>query len=397
MIWRRRIFLAVLAALLLVALAYGFSPKAQPVEIAQVTRGPLQVTVQEEGKTRVIDRFVVSAPVTGYLRRIELKVGDVVQQGQVLSVLEPPRPPVLDTRSRAEAEARVEATAAALRAAQQQTAAARAEAERARVAHRRLVDLCKVQCASKEAEDQAQTRVLTTAAMLSAAEAAAETARFEHEAARSVWRYSAVQGTTRRGELVPLKAPVAGTLLKLRRESEGMVQAGEPLLELGDPQRLEVATEVLSTDAVRIQPGMAVIFERWGGGEALDGKVRRIEPTGFTKVSALGVEEQRVVVIADFTSDPQRWRHVGDGYRVESNFVLWRSENVLRVPSSALFREGEVWSVFVVEDGKANKRTVRTGQRDGLVAEILSGLSEGEHVITHPDNALSDGVRVQPR
>ena len=224
-------------------------------------------------------------------------------------------------------------------------------------------------------------RVHTTAALQRAAEAAVETARGELEAARSILRHPAGEAAER----IAIKAPVSGSVLKIARASEGMVQTGEPLLEIGDPQRREVVTEVLSADAVRILPGMTVLFERWGGGDALQGRVRRVEPVGFTKISALGVEEQRVLVVADFTSDPAAWRRLGDGYRVESRFVLWQADSVLQVPSSALFRHGEGWAAFVVQDGKARRRDVNVGERNGLMAQIVSGLTEGERVVTHPD------------
>src|SRR3569832_714849 len=223
--------------------------------------------------------------------------------------------------------------------------------------------------------------VHTTAALQRAAEAAVETARGELEAARCF--LCLLVGVV--AERIVIKAPVSGSVLKIARASEGMVQSGEPLLEIGDPQRREVVTEVLSAEAVRNLPGMTVMFERWGGGDALQGRVRRVEPVGCTKISALGVEEQRVQVEADFTSDPAAWRRLCDGFRVESRFVLWQAASVLQVPSSALFRNGEGWAAFVVQDGMARRRDVNVGERNGLMAQIVSGLTEGERVVTHPD------------
>ena len=182
-----------------------------------------------------------------------------------------------------------------------------------------------------------------------------------------------------------------------QHECAGVVAPGEPLLEIGDTRSLEVATDVLSADAVQIKPGMKVLYERWGGALPLEGQVLRVEPVGFTKVSALGVEEQRVLVISGFTSDPQLWQTLGDGYRVESRFVLWQQEDVLQIPLTALFRSGDQWALFVVEDNQAKRRVVKVGQRNGLSAQILDGLKEGETVITHPDDAIEEGVRVKSR
>lgn len=198
-------------------------------------------------------------------------------------------------------------------------------------------------------------------------------------------------------ERVPLRSPATGVVLKRLRESEGPVQTGEPLLEVGDPRQLEVVAELLSADAVRVRPGMRVLFRRWGGDGALEGRVRRVEPAGYTKISALGVEEQRVNVVADFVPAPAQRPGLGDGYRVEAAFVLWQEPAVLQLPASALFQRGEGWSVFVVEGGRAHRRDVVVGQRNGLAAQVVSGVAEGEHVITHPDNVLEHGARVTLR
>jgi HlyD family secretion protein len=192
-------------------------------------------------------------------------------------------------------------------------------------------------------------------------------------------------------------SPVAGRILKLHRESEGIVAVAEPLVEVSNPRSLEVEVEVLSSDAVRISPGTRVLFERWGGDQPLEGAVRRIEPVGFTKISALGVEEQRVLVIADFTSPAETWERLGDNYRVEAVFVLWEGDNVLQVPASALFRLEQDWAVFVAANGHAGLRPVQVGHRSGLNAEITSGLQEGERVITHPGNEIEDGAAIEFR
>jgi HlyD family secretion protein len=223
-----------------------------------------------------------------------------------------------------------------------------------------------------------------------------EVARHELSAAQTALRYSAGEGV-RPGDTVKIQSQVAGRVLKIPRESEGVVAAGQPLMEIGNPRALEVEIDVLSDDAVRIKPGMRVLYERWGGEPSLDGSVRTVEPVGATKVSSLGVEEQRVLVIAEITSPPEVWERLGDGYRVEARFVLWEGDDVLQIPQSALFRHGEGWAVFVVDGNRAARRGVDIGQRNGLHAQIVSGLQSDDVVITHPDASLRDGTRVRAR
>ncbi len=395
--WRRIIGIGIGVLIIVVLLIYGFQPAPEWVNTATVKRGPLRVAIEEEGKSRIKDRYIVSAPVAGYGRRIELKVGDVIEQGQSLTRLEALPSAVLDPRSRAEAKARVEAAAAAFDAAKEQASAAQAEAELARIKHQRIVDLCKVQCASKDEEDLALTRVRSTRAHEQSAIFAVDIARHELEAAKTVLAYAGTKG----GEQLDITAPISGSVLKVFKESEGVVGAGEPLLEVGNPKLLEVEVDVLSADAVRIKPGTRVLFERWGGDHPLEGRVRTIEPVGFTKVSALGVEEQRVLVISDLVSEPGLWQRLGDGYRVEASFILWEEEDVLTVPASALFRykdgEEDAWAVFVAEDDTARRVKVELGQRNGLQAQVLAGLDDGQRLITHPSEAIEDGTTIQIR
>lgn len=393
----RHIGLIILGLVIVIALVFGFLPQARWVDVAKVTRGPMQVTVEEEGKTRVIDRYVISAPVAGYALRIELDVGDSIRQGQVLLDLDPLRPHVLDARSRAEANARVAAAQAALQGARQNARAAGADAELAQVEYLRIKDLRKSHQVSEEQEDQAAARARISRATQRSAEFAVEVARYELEAARTALNYSAAKATGEPTEHVDIKSPVQGSVLKIYRNSEGVVEAGQPLIEIGNPKALEVVVDVLSADAVRITPGMRVVLERWGGGKPLEGRVRLIEPVGFTKVSALGVEEQRVLVITDIVSGPQDWQRLGDGYRVEARFILWEENDVLQVPASALFPYQDGWAVFVVEDGRARRHLIEIGQRNGLVAQVHSGLSENDTVIVYPDDTLDDGRRVKLR
>ncbi len=392
--WGRHLGLVLLAAVLVAAIGYGFWPRPVAVDVVSVTRAPLQVTVEEEGKTRVVDRFVISAPVPGYMRRIELKVGDSVTREQVLVKIEPLRSVILDPRSRAEAQARVAAAQAALQAAQEDVEAAQAEADYAAAQLQRYRLLVPKGYVSLEALQQAEAVARRTRARRISTEFAVQVAQHELEAARTALRYSVAQGEKKAMETALVQAPVDGSVLKVTRESEGVVQAGEALLEVGDPSSLEVVIDVLSADAVRIAPGTRVLFERWGGGAPLEGSVRRVEPTGFTKISALGVEEQRVLVLADFASPLEQWKRLGDGYRVEARFILWEGQDVLQVPASALFRHRDDWAVFVAENGRARLQPIKLGHRSGLAAEVVSPLREGDLVVVHPDDSIEDGTRI---
>ena len=392
--WRRQIVFMLIVAAIAWGLYSGFREQPVVVEFGAAVRAPLRVTVEQEGRTRVADRYVVTAPVDGYARRIELDVGDPVAAGDTVVALEASRSAVLDARRRAEAEARVAAAQANLSAVEQRVKAAEAGAA---LAGKELVRMRRLRAAGHvtgEAEDRALAEDERAGSELRSARFTVATARHELEAARTALGFAAAGG---KGEPVLVRAPVAGQVLKIPRKSEGAVEAGQPLVEIGDPRVLEVEVDVLSADAVRIRPGTRVLFERWGGNGGLEGVVRVVEPAGFTKVSALGVEEQRVWVIVDFKSPTEQWQRLGDGYRVEASFVLWEGTDVLQVPASALFRDGDGWAVFAVEEGRAVHRRVETGQRTGLVAEVLGGLGEGDRVVVHPDDRLRDGVKVSGR
>ena len=394
---RRRIVVITIMALVILAVAYGFMPRPVPVDVVKAGRGPLRVTIDEEGKTRVKDRFVLSVPVSGYMRRIELDVGDQVKKGQAVVLLESMRSDVLDPRRRAEAEASVSAARAVLNSAEENARAATADAEYARLRLERNRKLHDQGYIARDVLDQSESEAKRSEANRLSAEAAVKTARSELERARAALRYSAAEGASGKMEIVTVRTPVGGRVLKLHHESEGVVNAGEPLVDIGDPSHLEVEVEVLSADAVNIGPGTTVFFERWGGDAPLEGKVKTVEPAAFTKISSLGVEEQRVLVIADITSLPESWQRLGDRYRVEASFIIWEGKNVLQIPSSALFRKGEGWAAFVMKNRKAHLREVKVGQRNGLAAEIISGIAEGETVIIHPDDSISDSVRVKVR
>lgn len=394
--WRRRIVVGGGGLLILAGLVYGFWPQPLPIDIAVAKRAPLEVAVTEEGKTQVIDRFVVPAPVAGMAQRIELNVGDRVARGQRLLAIEPLRPAVLDPRERAQAQARVAAAAAGLKAAEARAQAARSEARLAVREAERITKLCETQCASRQEQDQAVARAQTARANQRSADFAVQVARYDLDAARTALTHTASAPQQPPAELVPVISPIDGRVLKILHESEGAVAPGTALLELGNPRSLEVATDVLSEDAVRIHPGTPVVYERWGGAE-LRGVVTRVEPVAFTQVSALGVEEQRVRVLSDITSPPAQWRSLGDGYRVDTRFVLWRGNDVLQVPASAVFRHGDGWAVFAVRDGRARLQRVELGQRNGLSDQILDGLGVGAKIVMHPDDTIHEGVRVRAR
>jgi HlyD family secretion protein len=317
--------------------------------------------------------------------------------GQVIAEREPLRSTVLDPRSRAEALAALSAAQAALNAAKENVRAANAAADYAQKNRERQKVLYDSGYVAKDSLDQADADAKRTEANRLAADAAVLAARADVERAQSILGHSAAEGAADRSRVVAVRAPVDGSILRLHHESEGVVNAGEPLVDIGDPRKLEIKVEVLSADAVNIRPGSTVFFERWGGDFPLTGKVRTVEPEAFTKVSSLGVEEQRVLVIADITSLPDEWKRLGDGYRVEASFVIWEGKDVLQVPARALFRKGESWAVFVIERTLARIRSVKVGHRNGLVAEITEGLSEQDRVIAHPDDRIRDGVGVRVR
>jgi HlyD family secretion protein len=379
-----------------VLLTWGFWPQPVLVEAAKAKRAPLTVTIEEEGRTRVIERYTISAPVDGVTCRVELNVGDPVTQGEALLSITPLESAVLDPRSRARARAQVAAAESALQAAQAKAHTAAAEEELAAAELHRLERLLDKGLVSRDSYDKAVAQAKTTANAKRSAEFSVEVARYEVAAARTALEYSAgdLNEVTER---VPIRSPINGRILKVHHECKGPVRTGEALLEVGDPSELEIEVDVLSTDAVKIKPGMKVLFDRWGGERPLEGIVRTVEPVGFTKISALGVEEQRVLVISDFTSPKDQWQRLGDGYRVEGRFVLWDEKDVLQVPASSVFRYNDAWALFVIDGKRAVRREVQIGQRTGLVAQILEGVREGETVINHPNDNVEDGGRIKLR
>jgi HlyD family secretion protein len=382
---------AFVALLLLVALW----PAAVPVEVARAERGTLRVTVDEEGETRVHDRFLVSAPVAGRVQRIELEPGDGVARGRTVLATLDPQP--LDARGRAEAKAALAAAEAAggrARAEQERAAAALALARSERARHERLFA---ERVVSRQQLEARATEAQAAEEGLRAAEYAARAAEHERDMAKARLLGTPGQGGDPAARRIVIRSPIDGVVLKRYRESEAVVPAGEPLLEVGDAGRLEIVSDLLSSDAVKVRAGQAVLVEQWGGEAPLRARVRRVEPAGFMKVSALGVEEQRVNVVMDFEDPREAWAALGDAYRVEVRIVVSEGEGVVKVPTSSLFRSGEGFAVFAVDGGRARLRPVVVGRRNGLEAEIVSGLEPDQVVVVHPSDAVRDGARVSAR
>ncbi len=390
------LILAVLAAMVFLA----FRPEPVPADFTSVTRGPLRVTIDEEGKTRVHDRYIVSAPLAGRVLRIELEAGDPVRAGQALAVIEPVEPSLLDARATAEIEAQVRAARAAVGQAEAEARRIQGELDFARAELRRQKELEAKGVVSRQQLEAAETDVATRQEGLQSADFAIQMARenLEMAQARLLETAKATPGAGRSTrQPVTVRAPVEGVVLRRLRESESVVPPGEPLLEIGNSRSLEIVSDLLSTEAVKVNPGDSVSIEEWGGERPLNGRVRLIEPSGFTKISALGVEEQRVNVIIDFTDPVELWSSLGDEFRVEIRIIVWEKPDILKIPTSSLFRHGEKWAVFRVQQGKATLTEVEIGRRNGLEAELLSGLREGDRLVAYPSDDVKDGVEVAER
>jgi len=387
--WVKRILLAVFAISILAAIVWGFLPKPVEADTVAVARGPLQITVDAEGRTRVKDRFTVFAPVAASMQRITLKAGDAIVAGDTITRMTALPPAPLDARTRAQAAAGVEAARAGVDQAAANVLVAQAELEYSVKEVERLRRLLAGKNTSQDSVDAAVARHDAARAALASAQFGEAAAKFRLEAAEAAMIEEATPG-----RLDELKSPVSGRVLRVLRESEGPASPGEPLVEIGDPQSLEIVADLLSRDAVRVKAGMDSTLERWGGEGSLPAVVRLVEPFGFTKISALGVEEQRVNVILDFSGGTGG---LGDGYRVEVRVILEESLNVLKVPAGAVFTTTEGPAAFAVEGGRAARRTLSTGRRNGLEVEILDGLSEGALVILHPPESVKNGVAIQPR
>lgn len=389
----RRLITMLLALAVLAALVWAFWPRPVSVETAVIGRRDIEVFIEEEGKSRIRDVFTVSAPITGQMLRVNLNAGDqVVEKLTVIASIQPADPGLLDARSRrvteaavAAAQAGVDLTTAELHQAEAQLAFLQGELARAT----KLVERGTI---SERAFQKAKLDADTAAAALESAKAALMVRKRQLESAQAALIEGSGGGSTTTC-CTEVRSPVSGRVLRILTESEQVVQAGTPLAEIGDPTDVEIAADLLSRDAVQIKVGAPAMIEGWGGGP-LAAKVIRIDPSATTKVSALGIEEQRVPVVLDLEGDPATWAGLGHGFRVVARILLWRGENLLAVPIGALFRQGDDWMVFAVEDGRARLRRVELGARNAEFAEVTRELSEGELVILHPSDAVEEGVAV---
>lgn len=439
-----KLFVLAIGVIIVAGLGYAFLPQPVEVDLVEVSRGNVRVTVDQEGKTRIHDKYVVSAPLNGRILRISLRAGDAVKAGKtLLTMIEPRDPELLDARSIAQAEARVKAAQATLRQVEPQLASAQAQQAYAEAELARARKAFQGKGATQSELEGAVMLDRQRSEELRSARVSEEIARFELEQAQAALMHSRPRRgevndqeranatgnpakIDRDGELVgdgdsdeysgdqetktspkddngwnfPIYSPINGRVLRVFQESSAVVTPGTPLVELGDPTdpaQLEVEIDVLSRDAVKVHPGDAVLFEHWGGDAPLRGRVRVVEPSGFTKISTLGVEEQRVWVIADFVDPPEKRPTLGDAYRVEARIIVDEAHDVLKVPTSALFRVGPDPAVFRVSGRVAYLQRVKVGRQNGLEAEILEGLSEGDMVIQHPSDQIQDGVKIRQR
>jgi HlyD family secretion protein len=393
---RKRILFALGGVAVVALVVLALMPAAVPVSASEVQRGYFVEYVEDEGRTRLRDVYVVTAPIGGYLRRVMLEPGDDVLAGDPMFELEPMPAPALDARTReqardavAAAQARLDAAAAEIDARATERQLAETEFDRAEMLFERNV------IAAEELDRRRATRDSARTAER-AARHRLDVARFELEAARTTLAIADGERAAMDQPTLPVHAPITGTVTRRHRWAEGPIGAGEPVLELGDLAQLEIQVDLLSMDAVRVQSGMRVLLERWGGDDELEGRVRRVEPSGFQRVSALGVEEQRVPVLVELTTDRDLWQNLGDGFRVEARFLLWEGHDVIQIPTSALFRHEGRWAVFVIDNGRAVLRQISVGRRSGLWTQATSGLEPGEVLITHPSDRVSDGTRVAP-
>jgi HlyD family secretion protein len=385
-----------LGGLFLIALvAWGLWPKPIIIETGAAARSALTVRVSEEGKTRVRNRYVVAAPVAGKMRRVPLKPGDEVKAGNtLLTAIEPATSPLLDPRARTQAEAVVSMREASRKQAEETLEARRAALKMADADRDRMRSVTRAGTLSDSDRDKMEADASMKAAEVRAAEFSLQVIDYELAQARAALERP---DSVTAGNLVEVKSPVSGRVLKVMQESEMVVAPGTQILEIGDPADIEIEAEILSRDAVAIKAGDSVEVEQWGGENPLKGRVRRVEPAAFTKISALGVEEQRVIVLSDLIEMPDAAKTLGDRYRVEVRVAVWHSDDVLVVPAGALFREGNAWKTYVLKDGAAKLTSIEAGHSDGRFTEILSGITAGDEVLLHPPDTVKDGTPVIKR
>ena len=383
--------------IVLALLVWAFMPRATEVEVASVTQGRFERSVQEDGKTRLRDRYVVSTPLAGRVARITLRQGDSVERDAMVATLWPLVPALLDERARDQQNAHVGTLEASVSRAKANVGRAMAALDQARAELKRNEALAKEGFVSPNQNETGRLTVRLREQELESARQEESGARHELDQSRIALRQYSSGSTGAQQRAWQIKAPVSGKILKIQQQSEGIVQAGTPLMELGNPSQLEVVVDVLTEDAAQIRPGTPVQLSNWGGPETLEGRVRLIEPAAFTKVSALGVEEQRVNAVIDITSAPDKRAALGDGFKVDVRVLVQVVESAVKVPVSALFPVGARSALFVVEGGRARQREIEVAARNGVEAWVKTGLAAGTPVIVYPPTALKDGARVTTR
>lgn len=380
-------------------IALAFRPRTVDVDIGTVTSGPMLLSVDEDGMTRIRERYVISAPLAGRLGRVELDPGDRLKAGSVIATLDPGEPNLLDPRLRAQAEARMKAAEASLARANSQLEAAQVDSEMRAKAYERIRHLASTGNVAEVRLEEAECLHLGAQLNIRAAESAVKVATFDLEQARAALLHTTSENENgaREGQNFTIRSPIDGLVFRVFEESSTVVTAGSRLMEIGDPKDLELIIDVLSQDAVNIRSGQRVILDYWGGEHPLNARVRHVEPSAFTKVSALGVDEQRVNVIADLEDRPGPGETLGDSFRIEARIVTWETAGALRVPAGALFRTGDQWSVYRLVGGRAVLTAVEIDHHNGSEAEVLAGLADGDQVVLHPGDRIADGTPVAAR
>lgn len=400
LLWTKRLLALAAVGGVAVAAYFALQPRPVLVDVAPIDRGLIETTISEDGVTRIEDVFQISAPITGKLERLEFEVGDLVEKGQKLAAVRPVDPPMRDARTRRELAAAIKAARAGVTLGEAEVARAEAAVRFSTLDLARQQQLAKQRVISVRVLQQAELELDTKNAQLRQAKANLDFRKRELESAEARMLEPTEimkSGGAANQCCVDIRAPVAGAVLKLFTESEQVVPAGTKLLEIGDRRKLEIVADLLSEDAVRVRAGDLVWIENWGGTKRLAAKVKRIDPSGFLKVSALGIEEQRVNTIIQITEPRKHWLRLGHDFRVYVRVVVWRGTDVLRVPLSALFRKGNAWLVFVAANGKASEQEIVVGHRSETHAEIKSGLEEGQTVILHPSDRVMHGTLVAER
>ncbi len=390
----------VLGVLLVAGLAFALWPRPVSVDIATLREGPMAVTIEGDGVTRVKEVYILSAPIAGKMLRVESHAGDMIEaQKTVVATIEPLDPAFLDVRAQRQLEFTVSAARSARDLAAANVRGREADLRLARQERDRARQLFAKGIVAKARVDTAEASVDALDAALTTAQAALRQRDFEVKTAQAALIVPSddPRNKSDRRCCFAVRAPISGQILRVLHENEAVVQAGQPLAEVGDPANLEIVVDLLSTEAVKVAPGDAVLITRWGGDGALNARVRRVEPFGVTKISSLGIEEQRVNVIIDLTDPRSRWQRLGHGYQIDAAIIRWQTRRALQVPVGALFRQGSDWAVFRVDDGRARMTAIKIGHMNDETAELLSGLKPGDQVISHPGERVTDAVAVVAR